>query len=227
MRIPRLLAAAAVLPALITLTGCQDGDASAKKATAPASPSPTGAAASAPAPAAAPVQEANTQLPSAGSLAELKKLVHFSVDCSHFSTDPETVAVQSIDYLPAVDGDPKAWGVRERGLCGRTAGARRAQGLAWLSTVDDMRAFEAHEKAAQLKELKEYGRVRATRSMALIGRNVVVESNDPASRHGLYQQQFLYLNCVPGFLPPKGYRFEKSLTDGCVLTNYEAGTNQE
>ncbi|MEV4442927.1 hypothetical protein AB0K09_28730 [Streptomyces sp. NPDC049577] len=84
-----------------------------------------------------------------------------------------------------------------------------------------MRAFEALEKTAQLKELKEYGRVRATRSMALIGRDVVVETTDPADRNGLYQQQFLHLNCEPGFTAPQGYRFEKSMTEGCVLTNYE------
>ncbi|AYV26989.1 hypothetical protein HET69_39980 [Streptomyces sp. CJ_13] len=28
------------------------------------------------------------------------------VDCSRFSTDPGTVAIESIDYTPVVDGDP-------------------------------------------------------------------------------------------------------------------------
>ncbi|MFD8993216.1 hypothetical protein [Streptomyces abikoensis] len=221
MRIQRFLAATAAVTALATLTACEGDDPAAARPAAASSASPSAGSA---APSATPtrVPEANTELPSAGSLAELKKFVHYSVDCAHFSTDPETVAVQSIDHLPAVDGDAKAWGIRERGLCGEPAGARgRAHGLAWLSTVDDMRAFEAHEKAAQLKELRQYGHLRATRSTTLLGRDIIVETTDAASRHGLYQQRFLHLNCVPGFTAPQGYRFEKSMTEGCVLTNYE------
>ncbi|ARZ72015.1 hypothetical protein SMD11_6439 [Streptomyces albireticuli] len=164
---------------------------------------------------------ASLGLPSAGSLTGLRKLVEHSVDCSRFTTDPETVSIRSIDYLPAVEGDHKAWGVRERGICGEPGGARRAHGLVWLDTVHDMLAFQNREKAAQLAELKENGRIRATRSKVLIGTDIAVETNDQASRHGLYQQQFLHLNCRPGFTAPEGYRLEKAVVKGCVLTNYE------
>ncbi|GAA3083122.1 hypothetical protein GCM10020000_81490 [Streptomyces olivoverticillatus] len=161
-------------------------------------------------------------LPSAGSLAELRKLVASSVNCTHFATDPETVSIQSIDYQPVIDGDKAGWGVGERGLCGETAGAQRAHGLAWLDKVDDMLALQTRAKAAQLGDLKANGdRVMATKSMLLVGQNIAVETNDVASRHGLYQQQFLALNCRPGFTAPQGYRYEKAMVDGCVLTNYE------
>ncbi|MET9645978.1 hypothetical protein AB0K71_13335 [Streptomyces syringium] len=161
-------------------------------------------------------------LAEAGSLAELKKLVHHEVGCEQFSTDPETVSVSSIDYLPAIEGDHKMWGVGERGMCGYPGGDRRAHDLSWLDKVDDMITFQTKAKAAQLKELRENGgRYRATRSMVLVGKNVAVETNDPSSRHGLYQAQFLHLNCQEGFTAPEGYRFEKALVNGCVLTNYE------
>ncbi len=165
--------------------------------------------------------EASLGLPGAGSLTELRSLVGSSVDCKQFSTDPATVAIRSIDYQPAIEGDHTAWGVRERGLCGRPGGAQRAHGLVWLDKVDDMAAFQSHEKAAQLKELQENGRIRATRSMVLVGSNIAVETNNASSRHGLYQQQFLHLDCRPGFTAPQGYRFEKAMVEGCVLTNYE------
>ncbi|MEU4211770.1 hypothetical protein AB0F13_17485 [Streptomyces sp. NPDC026206] len=160
-------------------------------------------------------------LPSAGSLTELKELVRSSVDCTKFTTDPADVSVSSIDYLPAVEGDPRAWGVRERGMCGYPAGAQRAHDLAWLDTVDDMATFQAEAKAAQLKDLQDDGRVKATASKVLVGQNIAVETNSKHDRHGLYQQQFLHLNCESGFSAPQGYRLEKALVPGCVLTNYE------
>ncbi|MET9960121.1 hypothetical protein ABZ128_13885 [Streptomyces sp. NPDC006326] len=160
-------------------------------------------------------------LAKAGSMAELKKLVASSVDCSHFSTDPATVAVESIDYAPVVSGDPLAWGLSGRALCGVPAGAQRAHDLNWLDTVSDMRKLQTRAKAAQLADLKDDGKLRGTASRLLVGENIAVETNDPGVRFGLYQQQFLYLNCVPGFSAPAGYRLEGSQVEGCVLTNYE------
>lgn len=160
-------------------------------------------------------------LPAAGSMGELKKLVASSVDCSHVTSDPALVAVESIDYAPVVQGDPVAWGLSGRALCGETADGQRAHGLSWLDTVSDMKALQTKAKAAQLADLKEDGRLRATQSLLLVGENIAVETNDPDSRFGLYQLQFLSLNCVPGFSAPAGYRLEKAQVDGCVLTNYE------
>ncbi|MEU1676950.1 hypothetical protein ABZ752_33705 [Streptomyces roseifaciens] len=167
---------------------------------------------------------ANPALPSAASLSELRKLIASSVDCKRFSTDPETVAIRSIDYEPFIDGDAAAWGVGERGLCGQPGGAQRAHGLVWLDKVDDMAALQSRAKAVQLKEIQENGgRPKATKSMLLLGGNVAIETNDPSSRFGLYQQQFFRLECRPGFTTPQGYRSEKAVVDGCVLTNYEPG----
>ncbi|WP_327282580.1 MULTISPECIES: hypothetical protein [unclassified Streptomyces] len=160
-------------------------------------------------------------LPRAASIAELKTLVGSSVDCTHFSTDPATVAIESIDYAPVVTGDPLGWGVTGRALCGEPAGAQRAHDLNWLDTVGDMKKMQTKAKAAQLADLKDDGKLRATASLLLVGENIAVETNDPDVRFGLYQQQFLYLNCLPGFSAPAGYRLEKSKVDGCVLTNYE------
>ncbi|MFJ3926613.1 hypothetical protein [Streptomyces sp. NPDC090022] len=160
-------------------------------------------------------------LPKASSLNELKQLVHpHTVDCTNMSTAADAVAVSSIDYAPAVDGAPSAWGIKDRAICGDLGGERRAHNLNWLSTVSDMKTLQQKAKAAQQEDLKD-GRLKATVSKLMVGENIVVETNDKSVRHGLYQLQFLYLNCEPGFKAPSGYRLEKSQVDGCVLTNYE------
>ncbi|GGX98013.1 hypothetical protein [Streptomyces hiroshimensis] len=169
-----------------------------------------------------PAQPANPGLPSAGSVSELRKLIASSVDCKRFSTDPETVAVRSIDYQPFIEGDPAGWGVGERGLCGQPGGAQRAHGLIWLDKVDDMAALQTRARAVQLKEIQENGgRPKATKSVLLLGGNVAIETNNAAARFGLYQQQFFRLECRPGFTTPEGYRSEKAVADGCTLTNFE------
>ncbi|MEU6893719.1 hypothetical protein ABZ934_18340 [Streptomyces sp. NPDC046557] len=154
-------------------------------------------------------------------MTELKKLVASSVDCSHFSTDPDTVAIRSIDYAPVVDGNPLDWGVSGRALCGEPAGAQRAHNLNWLDTVGDMKKLQTKAKAAQLADFEDDGKLKATASLLLVGDGIAVETNDPSARFGLYQQQFLYLNCTPGFAAPTGYRLERSQVEGCVLTNYQ------
>ncbi|KJY18779.1 MULTISPECIES: hypothetical protein [Streptomyces] len=161
-------------------------------------------------------------LPRAGSMAELRKLVGSSLDCEkHFSTDPDAVAIESIDYAPVVTGGDLEWGLTGRALCGQPAGAQRARDLSWLDTVGNMKLLQTRAKAAQLADYKDDGKLKETASRLLVGENIAVETNSPSSRHGLYQLQFLYLNCVPGFSAPSGYRLEKSQVEGCVLTNYE------
>lgn len=160
-------------------------------------------------------------LASAGSLAELKKLVSpHTVDCTDMTVTDEHV--ESIDYQPVVQGDdPRTWGVRERAVCGQLGGAQRAHNLNWLDTVGDMKALQSKAKAAQLADLADDGRLRLTASKLLVGTNVAVETNSKDVRFGLYQLQFLYLNCETGFTAPAGYRLEKSQVEGCVLTNFE------
>ncbi|MCX5376286.1 hypothetical protein [Streptomyces sp. NBC_00091] len=161
-------------------------------------------------------------LASAGSIAELKKMVHpHTVDCTSMTVTDEHV--QSIDYLPVVDagGNPRTWGVKERAVCGTLGGAQRAHNLNWLDTVSDMKTLQTKAKAAQLADLKDDGRLKATASKLLVGTNVAVETNSKSVRIGLYQFQFLYLNCETGFTAPAGYRLEKAQVEGCVLTNYE------
>ncbi|MGW7440805.1 hypothetical protein [Streptomyces sp. NPDC054849] len=161
-------------------------------------------------------------LPRADSIAELRTLVGNSLDCEkHFSTDPDAVAIESIDYAPVVEGNALDWGVTGRALCGQPAGAQRARDLSWLDTVGDMKKLQTKAKAAQLADFKDDGKLKQTASRLLVGQNIAVETNSPSSRHGLYQLQFLYLNCMPGFSAPSGYRLEKSQVEGCVLTNYE------
>ncbi|MFD9408984.1 hypothetical protein ACFWBN_18455 [Streptomyces sp. NPDC059989] len=160
-------------------------------------------------------------LPSAGSLAELKKMVHpHTVDCTNMST--EDAAVESIDYQPVVKGEHHSWGVEVRAVCGTLGGAQRAHNLNWLDLVSDMKTLQTRAKAAQLADLKDDGRLKATASKLLVGKNIAVETNSPSVRLGLYQLQFLYLNCEPGFTTaPAGFRLEPSLVEGCVLTNFE------
>ncbi|MEU7280058.1 hypothetical protein AB0A69_14915 [Streptomyces sp. NPDC045431] len=163
-------------------------------------------------------------LPRAGSLTELKQLVHpHTVDCTGYSTDPATVAIESIDYQPVITGAPRDWGVKERAICGETGGAQRAHHLTWLDMVSDMELLQTRAKAAQQEDLKDDNRLKATASRLLVGQNIAVETNDVAVRNGLYQLQFLSLNCRPGFSAPAGYRVEKANVEGCVLTNYEPG----
>ncbi|WP_418960652.1 hypothetical protein [Streptomyces tritici] len=169
-------------------------------------------------------REGSLGLASAGSLAELKKLVHpYTVDCTNYSTDPSALAIESIDYQPVITGDHRAWGVEDRAICGNPGGAQRASNLNWLDVVDDMTTLQERAKAAQQEDLKDDNRLRATASRLLVGRNIAVETNDPTVRHGLYQLQFLYLNCEPGFTARAGYRLERASVAGCVLTNYEPG----
>lgn len=164
-------------------------------------------------------------LPRAGSLAELKQLVHpYTVDCTGYSTAPAALAVESIDYQPVITGDHRQWGVGERAICGEPGGEQRAHNLNWLDMVSDMELLQTRAKAAQQEDLKDDNRLRATASRLLVGENIAVETNDPTIRSGLYQLQFLYLNCEPGFSAPVGYRAEKASVEGCVLTNYEPGT---
>ncbi|MEU6868204.1 hypothetical protein ABZ924_34090 [Streptomyces sp. NPDC046876] len=163
-------------------------------------------------------------LPRAGSIAELRTLVSNSpLACKdHFSTDPEAVAIESIDFQPVVKGNAADWGVTGRALCGQPADGQRARNLSWLDTVGDMKKLQTKAKAAQLADLKDDGKLRATGSVLLVGENVAVETNDASARFVLYQHpRFLYLNCVPGFSAPTGYRLEKAQVEGCVLTNYE------
>ncbi|MFB6820413.1 hypothetical protein ACFCXA_02325 [Streptomyces virginiae] len=159
-------------------------------------------------------------LPSAGSIAELKQLVSpQTVDCTKMTVTDEHI--QSIDYMPVVDGPPSAWGVEQRAVCGELGGEQRAHNLNWLDTVSDMKTLQTKAKAAQLADLKDDGRLKATASKLLVGTNIAVESNNTNVRRGLYQLQFLYLNCETGFTAPAGYRSEKAQVEGCVLTNYE------
>ncbi|MFE6844381.1 hypothetical protein [Streptomyces sp. NPDC057686] len=162
-------------------------------------------------------------LPRAGSIAELRKLVNDSpLACKeHFSTDPEAVAIESIDFQPVIKGSAVDWGVTGRALCGQPADGQRARNLSWLDTVGDMRKLQTKAKAAQQADLKDDGELRATASRLLVGENVAVETNNASARFVLYQMQFLSLNCVPGFSAPSGYRLEKAQVEGCVLTNYE------
>ncbi|OEJ30594.1 hypothetical protein [Streptomyces subrutilus] len=161
-------------------------------------------------------------LPRAENLGALKELVHpHTVDCTNMSTAPDAVAVESIDYVPVVSGDQLAWGIKERAICGNAAGDRRAHDLNWLDVVRDMKLLQTKAKAAQQADLKGDGRLKATASRLLVGENIAVETNSASIRHGLYQLQFLTLECRPGFSAPAGYRLEKSQVEGCVLTNYE------
>lgn len=110
--------------------------------------------------------------------------------------------VQSIDYMPVVDGPASAWGVKQRAVCGQLGGEQRAHNLNWLDTVSDMKTLQTKAKAAQLADLKDDGRLKATASKLLVGTNIAVETNNANVRRGLYQLQFLYLNCETGFTAP-------------------------
>ncbi|MFF4323942.1 hypothetical protein [Streptomyces sp. NPDC001568] len=240
MRHQRIPAAATVLLCLAALTACEGSEPSTRDAAAPgpsaasagASPSPSAAtdgpgsqAPTEPTPTAsgksARPKQAGSGLARAANIDELRKLVHSSADCTRFFTDPDTVSIESIDYLPVVQGDPLAWGVTSRALCGQPGGERRAHRLNWLDMVGDMEKLQNKAKEAQLADLKDDGRIKATASKLLVGENVAVESNDESVHYGLYQAQFLYLNCVPGFTTPSGYREQLASVPDCVLTNYD------
>lgn len=116
-----------------------------------------------------------------------------------------------------------SWGVTGRGLCGASAGAQRAHDLNWRDTVGDMTALRAKAKTAQLADLKDGGELRRTASRLLVGENVAVETNNPDVRSRLNRRRFLYLNRLPGFSAPAGYRLERAKVEGCVLTDCEPG----
>ncbi|MFG2330797.1 hypothetical protein ACGFMM_14345 [Streptomyces sp. NPDC048604] len=231
MHLKRILAATAALSSLALLTACEDTDRTSAVTGPTPSTAPTASTGAPRDPAGGGASEKPGQpstgslgLPRAGSLDELKKMVHpHTVDCTNYSTDPADLAIESIDYQPVVTGEHRSWGVEDRAVCGNPGGAQRASDLNWLDIVDDMTTLQERAKAAQQEDLKDDGRLKATASRLLVGENIAVETNDPSVRYGLYQLQFLYLNCEPGFTAPAGYRLEQSSVAGCVLTNHEPG----
>lgn len=235
MHLKRIITALTALASLTALTACEDTDTGRTiEVTSPTAGPGKGSDTAPRDPAAGdepsdkPGQpaEGSLGLPRAESLDELKRMLHPDyIDCANYSTDPATLAIESIDYQPVVTGDHRAWGVEDRALCGYPAGAQRAHDLNWMDTVYDMTLLQNRARDAQREDLKDDNKLRSTASRLLVGQNIAVETNDPAVRHGLYQLQFLYLNCAPGFTAPAGYRAEKARAAGCVLTNYEPGGN--
>ncbi|WP_128976788.1 hypothetical protein [Streptomyces roseicoloratus] len=138
-------------------------------------------------------------LPAAGDMAAIEKLVGSRTMCSDLRTGTAggTMSQESRD---------PAWAVRERGVCGDDA----RDTLTLLSVADMEKFQQAAKKAA--------GDGHATRF--LLGQDFAVVAPDPAVAKALMASDVLLFTCERDFTVPDGYRTEKLLVDGCVLTDH-------
>ncbi|MGW0841196.1 hypothetical protein ACWD26_13675 [Streptomyces sp. NPDC002787] len=118
-------------------------------------------------------------------------------------------------YNPAEEADP--WAIRKAGFCGDVD----ADMGGWVIYLPkDMKAFQENYRKAAREEDKEVGRMELERGRFFIGADFIVDPTNYLASQTLLEAGMLLENCDPSFKAPEGYRTEKALASGCVLTNY-------
>ncbi|MFF3686424.1 hypothetical protein [Streptomyces sp. NPDC002187] len=145
-------------------------------------------------------------LPKAGSMAAAADFINGYTRCDDISVDP-----QDDDFFPGDEEFDADWSVTERGACGR--GTR-------IFMIKDAKTFQAAYKADLDKRLIDDPEEDLGGGF-VIGQDFAVIPTQESAVHSLLQRgRLLMLNCHPSFGPPSGFRKEKALVDGCVLTDY-------
>ncbi|CAL9508516.1 hypothetical protein [Streptomyces sp. enrichment culture] len=201
MRIKRALTAGAAAVVVLTATaGCEDG---ADKA-APNPKGPVTVASSAPPspPSGTTEQGFGGALPEAADTATLARYVDLFTSCK------EVVPGESYDATD--DGSDAAWGAEEAadpswGIAERAVCRDFTYPIALL-TVADMAKFQTAAKASG--------------DRFAIGENIAVVPVGDEQIQALSHSELVFLTCEDDFAPPSGYRTEKALVDGCVLSDY-------
>ncbi|AZM90798.1 MULTISPECIES: hypothetical protein [Streptomyces] len=208
MRLQRIFAATATLAALTTLsTACEDP---AKAGPPAAKPSASPAASTAPT-AGAPAQASPTAAGAApATLAEAQAYVRKYTSCEDLSTGPAD-RVNLAGYAPV-----GAWSVTERGICSDT----KEQDEIVLSMVSDMKAHQQAYKDHITKRLDEGYWDAGLYDPYLVGKSFVATARKTGTGLALVKSDLRVLVCNPDFTVPEGYKKEKALVDGCVLTDF-------
>ncbi|MFF4425975.1 hypothetical protein ACFY04_35260 [Streptomyces sp. NPDC001549] len=147
------------------------------------------------------------KLPKAGTMAAAARFINGYTPCAPVSLTPPEGKENS-------GGDSQfgpAFSVTETGYCGR-------RGITTVVLIKDPKAFQTAFKA----------RIAARNGGGNPNQGIVVgqdfamgsESSDAMSALLQPQAGLLMLNCHPDFKAPSGYRKEPALVKGCVLTDY-------
>ncbi|MEU6299880.1 hypothetical protein [Streptomyces erythrochromogenes] len=146
------------------------------------------------------------KLPKAGTMAAAARFIGGFTDCRQVSAD------NGEDGPKSADAEfNKAGTVTETGYCG-------GQNRTTILLYKDAKAFQTAFKAEMAKK----GNRGNPDSGIVVGQDFAMGSQDADSMSALLQPQagLLMLNCHPDFRPPSGFRKEPALVKGCVLTDY-------
>ncbi|WP_405979005.1 hypothetical protein [Streptomyces sp. NBC_00158] len=209
MRLQRIFTATAALAALTTLaTACEDSAKPAKAAASPAaSPSATAGASAAPTATAAGAGAGAAP----ATLAEAQAYVQKYTSCEDLSSDPNDSRVNLNGYTPVGTS-----GITARGVCSD----KKQQGEIVLSMVSDMKAHQQAEKDHVTKRLDEGYWDAGLYDPVLYGKTFTVTAQKTGTNLALVKSDLRALVCNPDFTVPEGYKKEKALVEGCVLTDF-------
>ncbi|OKK16064.1 hypothetical protein AMK16_25390 [Streptomyces sp. CB00455] len=147
------------------------------------------------------------KLPKAGTMAAAARFINVYTPCDPVSpADGENGPSEG----PDTEFGP-AFSVTERGYCGRRS-------VTTIVLIKDPKAFQTAFKA-RVDAKKDSGNPN---SGIVLGQDFAMgsESSDAMSALLKPQAGLLMLNCHPDFKPPSGFRKEPALVKGCVLTDY-------
>ncbi|MGE7387555.1 hypothetical protein ACQKM2_18935 [Streptomyces sp. NPDC004126] len=209
MRLQRISAAIAALAALTTLaTACEDP-------AKPGSPAAASPAPSAPATAAATASASPSAPAAAGAapatLAEAQAYVQKYTSCEDLSSDPNDSRVNLNGFTPAGSS-----GITARGVCSD----EKERGEIVISMVSDMKAHQQAEKDHITKRLDEGYWDAGLYDPVFYGKNFMAFPRKTGTALALAKSDLRVLVCNPDFTVPEGYKKEKALVDGCVLTDF-------
>ncbi|NEB41052.1 hypothetical protein G3I54_29790 [Streptomyces sp. SID14515] len=136
--------------------------------------------------------------PSAPTMAAIEMFVLQYTTCTG-------LVMQEKDYedsdFPYPEEAGATWGIRERAIC-----FNDQRNSVRLMAIDDMKKFQTQAK----KQGGEY----------FVGKDFAVASGTSETRSDLRTSGLLMLACDPDEPIPSGYKQEKSLVDGCTLTDF-------
>ncbi|MFF1416013.1 hypothetical protein ACFVX6_40675 [Streptomyces sp. NPDC058289] len=197
MRTKSLLASAAAVAALLTLTAC--GDEGGEKQAFGGFGEPTGSTSS--------KGQGFKGLAKAGNMAGAARIVGTYTECK---------VRPLLDSYDGSDGDPQdeyeeSYSVTERGYCD-------SEGATSIFMIKDAKAFQTAYKAEIDK--KNGGGNHDTGPV--VGQDFAAGSQDSDVMVAMIAPNtgLMVLNCYSDFNPPSGYRKEPALVKGCVLTDY-------
>ncbi|MCX5194755.1 hypothetical protein OOK31_12745 [Streptomyces sp. NBC_00249] len=207
MRLQRIFAATAALASLTALaTACEDPAKAGPPATAPTA-TPGATAEASPAAQASPAGKGAAP----ASLAEAQAYVQKYTSCENLSTDPNDSRVNLAGYIPV-----GTWSVTERGICSD----KNEHGEIVFDMVSDMKAHQQAYKDRIAQRLAEGYWDAGLYDQIVVGKSFALTATKTGTTLALVKSDLRVLVCNPDFAVPEGYKKEKALVDGCVLTDF-------